>query len=173
MILIASYYLAGIACLLVLDYTDQLSLAGMAGAVRAARFRKPADETLPAMWHVPAPRGEEQELAIAARLFYLVRPNEYVGRHRAAVVGWNEPTQSLFLPPEDEAPLCPPMYPRYAYGLGVGRYAHLRMEEMDAAAERDVRRLKPHGEVNLTALRLRTSTMPRVDEHDDEWAAVG
>ena len=150
MILLASYFLAGVLGLLVLDYADQLSLAGMANVAWAAFMRR----------------------------------RRYVGRHwadglstmqlvdelRAARAALTEPTQSLFLPDVDEpAPVSPP----YAHSLGAGRYAHLRQDELDASVARDLRRLGTHAPVNLAALRLRTSTMPVVEEHDDEWASVG
>lgn len=71
----------------------------------------------------------------------------------------------------DIAPLCPPMRPVWN-SSGVGRYAHLRIEELDATAEQKLRR-RGLGEtpvVDLQALRVRGS-VPTVAEVDDEWYA--
>jgi len=73
---------------------QRLPGARRAGGNPAPPARTNTDTALPAMWHVPAPRGETAELAVAARLFYRPRPGgEYVGRHRA-VPTWVPPARA-------------------------------------------------------------------------------
>lgn len=80
----------------------------------------------------------------------------------------------------DVAPICPPMYPpigdRYAHKSGVGRYAHLRIDELNATAERKLRladfeQARRAQVVDLVALRVR-GAVPTVAEVDDEWLAA-
>lgn len=74
----------------------------------------------------------------------------------------------------DEAPTQP--IRAYAHNLGAGRYAHLRIEELTATAERKLRLAdfeeRRRGQVvDLAALRVRGS-VPTVVEVDDEWWAA-
>lgn len=62
----------------------------------------------------------------------------------------------------------------YHHQLGVGRYAHLREDELAAAAARDQRRLgplRPAEVIDLRRLRMR-GAVPTVAEVDDEWYAA-
>lgn len=93
------------------------------------------------------------------------------GRHRAGRLSTLEQTMST----ESWLAATRPMYPpvgRYEHKAGVGRYAHLRTEELDTTNDRMLklreRRLGPAPEVDLQALRVR-GAVPTVGEIDDEW----
>lgn len=127
---ILALYLTGIAWLLLLDIADRVYLEPLARAVWALLRRAPyaGRHRAGECWST-----SQTNVALAAER----------ERQSATERALREDTRSMFLPVfVDEAPLCPPMYPRYDHRLGAGRYAHLRVEELDAKAERDLRRAK-------------------------------